>query len=158
MKPKSIVFLSFNIALAIVGFIFAFTNMFLEKTEIKYSVTFSQSLFDFEPNVWVILTIITLFCMIATVTAILVIYTLMKVLKKKVLWNWYFASGILLCSLVVAFVIFAINVCVSNSVFGFGLSTDYKFNVACYVFIILISIVGVLNVYNALDTNKKLLK
>ena len=158
MKAKSIVFLSINILLAIVGFGFSFGNIFLEKNELRYSITEGQKLFDFSPNVWVVFTIISLLMILLLTVAIFTIYVLLKVYNKKSLWRWYLCLSIGLCLAIVAFVIFSIHLCLSKSVFGFGLSTDYKLNMGFYVFIILQGIVCVCNIYNALDTNKKLLK
>ncbi len=158
MKTKNIVFLSINVVIAIVAFCFSFGNIFLEKNEFSYSITEGQKLFNFSPNVWVVCTAIVLFCMMALSIAMFVIYVLLKVYKTKRLWRWYLALSIALGGALVAFVVFAVNLCLSKSVFGFGLSTDYKFNVGIYVVIILLAVVCFLNMYNALDTNKKLLK
>jgi amino acid transporter len=158
MKAKNIVFLSVNAILTIVAFGFSFGNVFLEKNDFSYSITEGQKLFDFSPDVCVVFTAIILFCMMALCIAMFVVYYLLKKHKTKKLWKWYLALSIALGGALVAFVIFAVNVCLSKSVFGFGLSTDYTFNIGIYVVIILLAVVCFLNMYNALDTNKKLLK
>lgn len=158
MKSRSITFLSINIVLALTGFGFSFGSIFLEENEFRYSITEGHNLFNLVPNVWVVLSAILLFVIILSTIAMFTMYVLLKKHNKKEFWKWYLILSLILAGLLILFVIFAVNVCLSKSVFGFGLSTDYKFNMPFYMFIILIGSVIMLNIYNALDTNKKLLK
>lgn len=154
MKAKNIVFLVVNSIFACIGIAFSFTNIFIEKREVNYSISLGQGLFEIGNSAWATLTKITLIVIILLVLAVLVLYALARVYKKRKLVIALLTCASVLAGLLTFFIVSAHMTCLDKKVFGFGITTEYKFNSSMYVTLVFLYIVAINFLWHSIDNFK----
>lgn len=144
MKAREIIFLTFNSIFGILSIAFAFTKTFIERQELKYSINIGTGLFELSNSVWAVFSKITLIILLALLVLLIVFYILERIKKDKKLFKTLFILSIVTMCVIVLFIIFAAETRLDQSVFGFGVTKEYKFNATMYVFLVL----GTLEVLN----------
>ena len=155
MKAKEIVFLVINSIYSCLAIIFSFTKIFIEKTQLQYSIDIGTGLFELGNSAWAVFTKIFLIAILCLLVAMPILYAFARVKKDRKLWLALLICASVAIALLVLFIIFAHETCIDKSTLGFGRSTEYKFNSAMYVFIVF-SGLTVLNMFwHCIDNVKK---
>ena len=127
MKPEQLTALIFNGIIALIGIVFSFTNIFIEITEIKYTISQGTTIFGLNYSALHIFAIIFMLALVLLAIATFVIYCLAMIKKRKKLYNTLIILLSVCFVAFICFILFSHLACIDNTVFGFGKSTEYKF-------------------------------
>ena len=111
MKAKDIIFLVINSVYSCLAIIFAFTKIFIESSELVYSIDIGAGLFEISNSAWAVLTKLVLVGILCLLVAIPILFAFARARKDKKLWLALFVCTCVAIGLLVVFVIFAHETC-----------------------------------------------